>query len=417
MKIIKYPIYIFSISASLTMTALAADSADLESFFNTNIKPQMQLCGVCHVPNGLADVEGGDGFLLYPDRSHYESFYDAWVVLGKGVTNNRLLTMNSDPALNHTGLQNWPTTSANYKNAKTLLTCWDQPTACTLAPPPDSADLSVSMTGNTGQNNGGVIRYSITVANAGPTTAHSLEITHQLPTQVTLNAVAPSSIAYTSTGGEITLYLDSLATGTSQVINMTVNTATTNNSTMNFTTSVSAITGDANLANNTSTAKFGGGITTNSADLSVSMTGNNGKNQNGVISYSITVANAGPNSANSLEITHQLPAQVTLTAAAPSSIAYTSDGGEIIFYLDSLATGTSRSINITTNTATNNKTKMDFTASVSAATEDKNLANNSSTARFGGSVGWFFIVFLGLLFLARTFKKEAAEAFYITRVY
>lgn len=409
MKILKYPSSIFSISASLTMSAFAADSAQLESFFNSNIKPQMQLCGVCHVPNGLADVEGGDGFLLYPDQSQYESFYDAWIALGRGVTTNRLLTMNSDPALNHTGLQNWPTTSANYKNVKTLLTCWDQPTACTVAPPAGSADLSVSMTGNNGQNNGGVIRYSITVANAGPTTANSLEIIHQLPAQVTLSAIAPSSIAYTSDGGEITLFLDSLATGTSQVINITVNTATTNNSTMNFTTSVSAITEDANLANNSSTAKFGGGAATNTADLSVSMTGQNGKNQNGTISYSITVANAGPAPANSLEILHQLPAPVTLDTVSPSSIAYTSDGGEITFYLDSLATGTSRSINITTNTATNNRTKMDFTATVSAATEDSNTTNNSITARFGGSFGWLLIAFFGLLPVLRNIEIGAEK--------
>lgn len=405
MKIIQYPFYIISALAVSTMTASAADSADLENFFNTNIKPQMQLCGVCHAPNGLADVEGGDGFLLYPGQSQYKSFYDAWNILGKGVTNNPLLTMNSNPALNHTGLQNWPATSTIYGKVKTLLTCWDQPAACTINPSPDSADLSVSMAGNNGQNNGGVIRYSITVANAGPTTANSLEITHQLPAQVTLSSVTPSSIAYTSDGGEVTLYLDSLAMGSSRSIDVIVNTATTNNATMDFTTSVSAVTQDTNLANNVSTQKFGGGVTSSSADLSVSMTGHNGKNQNGIINYAITVANAGPGAATSVEIVHQLPAQVTLGTVAPSSIDYTENGDETTFYIDSLAAGTSRSIDISVNTAANNKTKMDFSASVSAATTDTKLANNSSTARFGGSFGWLFIVFSGLILMARIFNK------------
>ena len=408
MNIIKYPLYIFSVFTGSTMTASAADSAELEIYFNTNIRPQVQqLCGLCHVPNGPADVEGGDRFLLSPDQSHYDSFYDAWLALGEGVTSNRLLTMNSDPALNHTGLQNWSTTSTIYNRVRTLLTCWDQPTACAINPPAENADLSVSMTGNNGQNNGGVIRYSINIANAGPTTANSLEISHQLPSQVTLSTFTPSSIAYTSDGGEITFYLDSLATGSSQAINVTVNTATNNNSRMDFSTSVSAATVDTNLANNSSTTKFGGGVTTSdSADLSVSMKGNSGKNQNGAISYSITVANTGPSTANSLEIVHRLPAQVTLGTVAPSSIAYTTDGDEVTFHIDALASGASRSISVTVNTATNNKTKMDFTASVSAAIEDTNLANNTSAAKFGGSFGWLLIVFSGLILMARILKNK-----------
>ncbi len=406
MKFTKYPFYIISVLTGATMNASAADSADLENFFNSNIKPQMQLCGVCHAPNGLADVEGGDGFLLYPGQSQYQSFYDAWVVLGKGVVNNPLLTMNSDPTLNHTGLQNWPTTSTIYGKVRTLLTCWDQPTACAINPPLESADLSVSMAGNNGQNNGGIIRYAISVANAGPATASSLKITHQLPAQVTLSAVAPSSIAYTSDGGEVTLYLDSLAKGTSQGIDITVSTATTNNALMDFTTAVSAVTQDTNPANNVSTKKFGGGVTTSGADLSVSMTGQNGKNQNGTINYSIKVANTGPAAADSVKIIHRLPTQVTLETVTPSSITYTEDGDETTLYLGYLAAGSSRSIDIAVNTDTGNKTKMDFFASVSAATTDPNTANNSSTARFGGSIGWLLIVFSGLPLLARIFQRE-----------
>ena len=407
MKITKYPLCFLSVSSSLAIPAFAADDADLESFFNANINPQMQLCGVCHVPNGLADMEGGNGFLLYPEQSRYASFYDAWVTLGEGVTNSPLLTMNSDPALNHTGLQNWPTTSAIYNNVKTLLTCWDQPTLCPLGSAPDSADLAVSMTGNNGKNNGGIISYTIAVRNAGPDTANTLEIVHQLPSQVTLSAISPNSIAYNLSGNEVRFYLDSLATGSNQNINVTVSTATNNNNIMNFASSVSAVTADANLANNSSTAKFGGGVTPSSADLSVTMTGDNGKNQNGIIKYSITVANAGPATANSLEITHQLPAQVTLASVMPISIAYTADGDEITFYLDSLASGVSRRIDVAVNTDTSNKAKMDFTTSVNAVTEDTNLANNSITARFGGSAGWLFIAFSGLLCLARIFKWDS----------
>jgi len=396
-----------SVYVGATTTAFAADNAELEYFFNNNSKQQMQLCGVCHAPNGLADVEGGDRFLLYPNQSQYDSFYDAWVALGKGVTNNRLLTMNSDPALNHTGLQNWPTSSLNYQNVKTLLTCWDEPIACTIAPTIDSADLSISTTGNNGQNDGGSIRYTILVANAGPNSADAIEIVHQLPAQVSLSEVAPDAIAYTANGSEITFYLDSLAKGSSQAINVTVNTAVSNNSKMSFSSMVNAITADPNLANNSISAMFGGGVTTENADLSVSMAGHNGKNQDGIIRYSITVKNAGPTAANALEISHLLPSQVELSTVSPSEIAYTAEGNEVNFYLDTLATGTSRTIDIEVSTATNNKTKMNFTSVVTSATEDPNSANNTKTVKFGGSFGWLLSACLGILLFSRSLRKQS----------
>ncbi|RLU00326.1 DUF11 domain-containing protein [Ketobacter sp.] len=391
-----------SLSVGFTINASADNSVALETFFNNNINPQLQLCGVCHIPNGLADVEEGNGFLLYPDRSHYQSFYDAWVILGEGVNNNRLLTMNSDPALNHTGLQNWPTSSAHYRNVETLLTCWDQPELCPITPPQDSADLAVTMVGNNGKNNGGVINYRINVSNAGPSTADSLEITHLLPAQATLSEVTPDSIAYTTAGREVTFYLDTLTMGSSQGIELTVNTAIDNNTLMSFTSAVSAITEDTNPSNNSSTAYFGGGVVSDSADLSVTMAGNNGKNQDGVINYSLTVKNAGPNTANAVKIAHRIPNLVTLNAVTPSSIAYTSVGKLITFNLDSLASGTSQVINIKVTTATDNKDKMDFSATVSAATEDPNSANNTSTEKFGGSINGWVLLISALALLLKT---------------
>ena len=404
MKLIRYPLF-FSLSAVIPYSTFAAESADLEQFFDENISQQMQLCGVCHIPNGLADVEGGDGFLLYPDQSEYQNFYDAWVLLGEGVNDNPLLTMNSDPALNHTGFQNWPTTSTIYANVETLLTCWDLPEACPIITTPDSADLAVSMAGNNGQNNDGVINYAITVNNAGPDTANTLEIVHQLPSQVNLSAVSPSSIAYTLEGDDVILYLDSLTSGSNQTIDLSVTTATTNNTLMSFTSSVSALTQDTNLANNSTTAQFGGGVISNSADLLISMTGQNGKNQNGSINYSITVENAGPSNATDLVITHQIPTPVTLSSVSPSSIAYIASGNEITFYLDALNSGSDQNINLTVTTSTDNNDKMDFSAEVSASTSDPNPANNASTARFGGSLDWFLVLLSGLLLAIRTRRK------------
>lgn len=411
MKYLKYSIYLVSTFAGLVTPAFAEIGSELEDFFNTNIEPQMQLCSACHIPNGLADIEGGDGFLLYSDRTHYQSFFDAWTLLGEGVHNNPLLVMNSDPTLNHTGFQNWPTTSAIYENVARLLTCWDTPDLCSITPPPHSADLAISMAGNDGENNDGVIRYTITVTNSGPGTADSLEIGHHLPVLVTLSEVTPSSIAFTSDDDEVTFYLDALPKGSSQTIGVAVNTDTTNNTKMIFTSTVSAITEDTNPENNTSTEYFGGGIVNTEADLSISMTGHNGKNEDGVINYTITVRNAGPDTADSLVISHKLPARVELSTVKPSTVEYTSDGDLIIFNLDSLDKGTSQSINITVKTATDNKDKMNFTASVIAETQDPNLANNSSEEKFGGSINWLIIALLGLIYVERALTRVKATSY------
>lgn len=117
------------------------DSTDiLAAYFNTHIQPQMPFCGTCHVPGGIADTALGDGFLLSATNSHYAHFHEAWEALGKGVTNNPLLKMNADPAIDHTGGKSWPAGSSLYQHVATLLLCWDQPQSCPLIDPPSSGD-------------------------------------------------------------------------------------------------------------------------------------------------------------------------------------------------------------------------------------------------------------------------------------
>lgn len=104
----------------------------LVAYFNTHIDPQMSFCGTCHVPGGVADTDEGERFLLQSSLSHYDSFFEAWELMGKGIAANPLLKENADANEPHTGGKSWPAGSAINHHVATLLQCWDQPQNCPL---------------------------------------------------------------------------------------------------------------------------------------------------------------------------------------------------------------------------------------------------------------------------------------------
>lgn len=109
-----------------------ADTDVLKAYFNTHIETQMAFCGTCHVPGGVADTDDGHRFLLASSLGHYDSFYDAWELMGEGVAANPLLKENADPNDSHTGGKSWPAGSSINGHVSTLLQCWDQPQSCPL---------------------------------------------------------------------------------------------------------------------------------------------------------------------------------------------------------------------------------------------------------------------------------------------
>ncbi len=129
----------------------------LEAFFATRIEPQMNYCGTCHAPAGIADTAEGRGFLLRTGQNHYDSFYQAWETLGKGVASNPMLVENADLTEPHTGGKTWMAGSAINADVSTLLLCWDQPQQCPMATEDDSNDDDDSgdPDGGTGGDNGG----------------------------------------------------------------------------------------------------------------------------------------------------------------------------------------------------------------------------------------------------------------------
>jgi endo-cleaving rubber dioxygenase len=110
-----------------------ATSGSSQEFFQTRLQTSSGFCRTCHVPGGVADVDGGRKLLLSSSGADdYEQFYAAWQALGEGVASNALLTMPSDPALPHSGGKPWPESGAEYQAMFELLSCWETPETCSL---------------------------------------------------------------------------------------------------------------------------------------------------------------------------------------------------------------------------------------------------------------------------------------------
>jgi len=232
-----------------------------------------------------------------------------------------------------------------------------------------SADVSVVKTLITSGpfNAGQSISYTLVVANAGPSTATNVQVT-DTPTNLTITNVSGGCVALPCT-------IPSLASGANTTINVTA----TINAAGSFdnTATVSATEFDPNTGNNTDNTGNGGTAAT-SADLSIVKTlVTSGPFTIGqTISYTLFVANAGPSTATSVQVT-DTPSNLTITnvsgggcAALPCTIA-------------SLASGANVTINVTA--TINAAGAFDNTATVSATEPDPNTNNNTDSTGNGGT--------------------------------
>jgi endo-cleaving rubber dioxygenase len=104
------------------------------SFFQANLSNAVGFCRTCHIPGGVADVEDGRGLMLSANAANdFDAVYAAWETLGRGVLTNPLIVETSDNSEPHSGGKPWPVGSASYEAMKTLLSCWDNPNACSLS--------------------------------------------------------------------------------------------------------------------------------------------------------------------------------------------------------------------------------------------------------------------------------------------
>ena len=236
-----------------------------------------------------------------------------------------------------------------------------------------TVDLIVGMTGSPNpvivSSN---LTYTISVTNAGPSTATNLVVTDVLPAGVGFVQCSASG-SYSTNTGAVTFNLGSLPLN--GVANVTLVVSPTLVGTITNTISATASQVEANPANNTASVVTE--VDAATANLAIGMVdapdpvqaGNN-------LTYTITVTNLGPATATNVIVTNVLPAGTVFVSASGN---YSTNGGVVTFNLGTIGNGATSAASIvvmttTFGTITNN-------AGVSSGVTDPFKGNNTVSVK------------------------------------
>ena len=244
-------------------------------------------------------------------------------------------------------------------------------TTATATETPQQADLVLSKSvNNPTPNVGDTITYTITVADSGPDPATNVQVTDVLPASLLFVAAFPSQGSYSAATGLWTVGTVDPATPRTLQIRATVINAS---STVNTATITHSDQFDPNTGNNTATT------TANpiQADLTVVKTVNDPTpNVGDTISYTVTLADNGPNDATNVILQDLLPAGLTFVASIPSQGTYDPASG--IWTVGGVANGSSAVLTIRATVVSPNPTTN--TATITHSDQfDPNTGNNTSS--------------------------------------
>jgi uncharacterized repeat protein (TIGR01451 family) len=275
--------------------------------------------------------------------------------------------------------------------------------AVTLDTNPVSAtQADISVTNSTAVGTllaGNNISYTITVTNGGPNVAQTIDLSDVIPTGTTfVSDVQTAGPAFTLTnpavgsGGTIDGTIASLASGASATFTVVaqVPSSTTSGTSIVDVANVSTVTQDPSLANNTATVTKS---VLTSSNLSLTNSTSSATVVAGdTITYTLTVSNAGPSDAQTVQISDTVPAGTTFVSDNQTSgpaFTLTSPAaggtGTINGTRSTLASGASAtfSVVVLVPAGATGGTSIADSASVTTATTDPNLANNSQTVTTG----------------------------------
>jgi len=221
---------------------------------------------------------------------------------------------------------------------------------------------------------GATLTYTLDITNAGPSLANNVAVTDTLPAGATYLGASGSGWSCSASGGDVICTRSSLPVGAAPPLTLTVTAPGTTPLTNSVTVSSDAI--DLNPGNNTASA----GTTVNpTANLSISKTATPDPVLTGApLTYTLSVANSGPNATTSVMVTDTLPASVTFVGVAAPGWSCGQSSGVVTCSLATLAVGAAPDIVIHTN-APGAPGVFTNTASLSSALPDLTPANNATS--------------------------------------
>ena len=239
----------------------------------------------------------------------------------------------------------------------------------TLAP---SADLSITKTDDVDPVAAGAqLTYTLRVDNAGPSAATLVQVADTLPAGVTLSSVASSQGGCTS----LPCDLGTIAPGGFATVTVVVDVAATTVGTITNSATVTSSTADPVATNNTVTEDT---LVLN-ADVGIGKTVDDSTPpEGGTVTYTITVTNAGPDTAEGVSVADLLPTGVTYVSDNGLGL-YVSGTG--VWTIGDLTNGASASLEIVASVdASTSGTTITNTAVASAASPgDVDPANNTAS--------------------------------------
>ncbi len=236
------------------------------------------------------------------------------------------------------------------------------------------ADLSVTKTANAvSVNQGEEVTYQLTVRNNGPSSAAGVQVLEKPGAGVRIDSAQPSEGAWD--GASSTWTIGALASGAEATLTLTA--TMTGAGTLTNAASVSADTVDPNPANNAASVDV---ETAPTADVAILKTASSPAPLAGeTVTYTLTVSNYGPSAAQNVVVTDPL-------ADGLGANSISTDKGTCVATsplkctIDSLGQGETAVITIVAKVSPElDATQLSNTATVTSATHDADLSNNSST--------------------------------------
>jgi uncharacterized repeat protein (TIGR01451 family) len=262
------------------------------------------------------------------------------------------------------------------------------------------ADLAVAIQATSNAVRGSTFTVTIAVTNNGPASASAVNVA----------ASAPAGVAFVANTGACTTAFPcsfaSVAPGAPRLITTTYSVPSTyaGADPIVISANATAATTDPQSANNVASANV---TLANSADLSVTQSGPGAALAGTTVSYTITVANAGPSDAANVMLSDPLPVGVTLLGVGGDCTAFPCVLGTIV-------PGSARTATVTYEVPADysGANPLANVASVTSSTDDPNLGNNihSATTTIGAGAD------VAITFEGPDFVERGSEATYMVRV-